>query len=333
MDINSAVDFLRLLLLYSCLLVAAKSDISKFLVKNKHWIYFSPFAIILLILDMILSKSSIWNIFMIFTLVSIAAASLGIVPNIKQITTFNLINYCIIICYILGFMGVINGILQYTQIDYYSLILQTESHNVTLWWTLVFASISMIFYIFVWRYGLIQGGADVKALIWTTLLIPSWAFIPQPYIYQTTLIESESIIVQLPPSFVLFLWGSSVFIVAPFIYLIRNILENNIKSLSDLKVAWHARKVLLSEISGNKFWILSEVIMDDNKQYIDTKNRILPDINNENKTIQERIDEFKKYDIEKIWITKKYPFIGYLFFAIFPLIIFGDPITIILTLI
>jgi hypothetical protein len=328
-----ALDYARVFLLISCLLIAGKSDFSNFLVKNKHWIYFSPFAILLLILDVIISKYSVWNLFMVFILISIAASTVNILPNLREVKKINLTNYLIISCYIIGIIGLCGGILNYTRIDYYSLVLGTENHDVMLWWTLLSASLSMIFYILVWKLGLIQGGADIKALIWTTLLIPSWAFIPQPYIYQTSFVDKEDIIIQLPPSFILFLWGSSVFIIMPPIYLVRNIMQKNIISLSDLKIAWHAKKVILSEALGKNIWILSEVLTDDEGEYITTYNRFLPSNESENKTIEEKIDIFKEHNIEKIWVTTKHPFVTYLFIAIFPLIVIGDPIAIILSFI
>jgi prepilin signal peptidase PulO-like enzyme (type II secretory pathway) len=59
----------------------------------------------------------------------------------------------------------------------------------------------------------------------------------------------------------------------------------------------------------------------------------LPSNESENKTIEEKIDIFKEHNIEKIWVTTKHPFVTYLFIAIFPLIVIGDPIAIILSFI
>ena len=333
MEGTSVLSFIRLFLLYLCLLIAAKSDFTKFMVKDKHWILFSPFAIILLFLDLIFLKSSLWNFFMIFVLISAAVTSLRIIPNIKNLNKFNLINYLISSCYILGFIGIVGGLVNYTEINYDSLILGTESKDVMLWWSLLSTTLLIYFYIFVWKYGLIQGGADIKALIWTTLLIPSWTFLPQPYIYSTSYINKEEIIFQLPPSLVLFIWGSSIFIILPIIFLIINVLENNITSISDMKVAWHAKKIPLSEVLGNKFWILSELILNDDKEFVALKNRLLPNIETEYLPLEDRIKMFEKYNITDVWVTTKHPFVGYLFFAIFPLILFGDPTAIMLAII
>ena len=333
MDTHLAIEYLRVLCLFSCFTIAGYSDYSRLIVRDKIWIFWSFPAIFLLILDFFIIQLSIWNILMVFSLISLALPTVFQTPNLNISNSINFQNSVFLSIYLLGLIGFIGGLFNYTGVDYYSLVSGDENLNSTIWWTLVFASLTIVIFIYAYKIGLIQGGADIKALIWVTILAPSWYFIPIPYIYSnSSIIDYEEIIFQLPPSFVLFLWGGGIFIFTPPIFLIKNFIKGNIKKPSDLKSAWHATKMPLSEIEGNNLWILSDVVLDKSGVILHTTNLFTSQKITHNDDISKQIEYLREKGLESVWVTRKHPFVTYLLFAIIPMLIFGDPVAIMINL-
>ena len=93
---------------------------------------------------------------------------------------------------------------------------------------------------------------------------------------------------------------------------------------------WHAEKWELDKILGKHVWILSEVI-DDTDGARKVVVRMRPRRKKEDKeTISKHISELKELGETEAWITKKHPFLIYVFPAIILTMIFGDPIACIL---
>ena len=332
-DTHLAIEYLRVLCLLSCFTIAGYSDYSRLIVRDKIWILWSLPAIFLLILDFLIIQLSIWNILMVFSLISLALPTVFQTPTFDKSNLINFQNLPFLFIYILGTLGFIGGLFNYVGVDYYSLVSGDENLNATIWWTLLFASLSIIIFIYAYKIGLIQGGADIKALIWVTILTPSWYFVPKPYIYyNSSIIDYEDIIFQLPPSFVLFLWAGGIFIFTPPIFLTKNIIKGNIKKISDLKIAWHAIKIPLSEIEGNKLWILSDVIIDKSGDVLHTTNLFASQKITHNDDISKQIEYLQEKGLKSAWVTRKHPFVTYLFIAIIPMFIFGDPVVIMINL-
>jgi len=329
-DAHFAIEYVRVFLLVICLAIAGYSDFTKLIVKDRHWFFWTLPAIILLILDLIITNSSIWNFLMIFAILSLAASTVGIIPKFKGNSKINLINISLLMLYLLGIIGLLGGLLNYTNINYYSLILSEESKDVMLWWSMLNAIFLITVFIFVWKIELIRGGADIKALIWIIILIPSWTFIPQPYLHSHDIFLDIDIIFQLHPSFVLFLWASSIFLIAPIFFIIKNIIKRNINSLADLKMAWHAIKIPLSEIPGKDVWLLSDVILDESDNYLQTITLFFPQ--KEDQNLLEKVEKLRRYGLESAWVTKKHPFVTYLCIAILPMMLLGDPVALIMSI-
>jgi hypothetical protein len=177
-----------------------------------------------------------------------------------------------------------------------------------------------------WRFGLISGGADVKALILVTLFFPSWAFVPDQ-IYPL----AEDPLFRMPPSMVMFVWAAAAFLIAPPVILAHNATRGNITSLSDLKMAWHATKQKISEsnrLSGMDeatSWILTEVIDKNGEKTI--VNRILPSSRSSIGTERgANLALLEEMGLDSVWMTRKHPFLVYLFLAILPTLLLGDPL-------
>ena len=96
-------------------------------------------------------------------------------------------------------------------------------------------------------------------------------------------------------------------------------------------MAWHATKQKISEatqLSGmdeTTSWILTEVIEKNGEKTI--VNRILPSsksaIGTERGADLELLEEM---GLDSVWITRKHPFLVYLFLAILPTLLLGDPL-------
>ena len=92
----------------------------------------------------------------------------------------------------------------------------------TLWWSYIGALFTLFIIDLAWRFRFIHGGADAKALMWVTLLFPSWTAVP---VYSDASMErlyaSPSITEPL-------IWGGFLFVLIPFVLLLRNIATGSV---------------------------------------------------------------------------------------------------------
>ena len=114
-----------------------------------------------------------------------------------------------------------------------------------------------------WRVRFIHGGADAKALMWVTLLFPSWAEVP---VLSTD--SMNEIVLHLPPSLSLLIWGGFLFILIPFILLMRNMANGSIRSFSDLSMAWMALSIPLNSVHDRHVWILTDTMVLPNGETV-----------------------------------------------------------------
>ena len=126
----------------------------------------------------------------------------------------------------------------YSDTDFIDLVLGVESEETTLWWSMNGAFLTSAVFYGSWRIGLIQGGADVKALILVTLVFPSWSFVPDQ-MYPM----AEDPLFRMPYHGPLHM-GRCCILVAPPIIFIQNAARGNISSISDLKMAWRYEESL-----------------------------------------------------------------------------------------
>ncbi len=129
----------------------------------------------------------------------------------------------------------------------------------------------------------------------------------------------------------MFVWAAAAFLIAPPVILAHNATRGNITSLSDLKMAWHATKQKISEsnrLSGMDeatSWILTEVIDKNGEKTI--VNRILPSSRSSIGTERgANLALLEEMGLDSVWMTRKHPFLVYLFLAILPTLLLGDPL-------
>lgn len=324
MDADHLLDWLRVIVLLFCMGFAARSDYSTLRVSDRHWLNWTAPATALLIAEMSLLGTSASNYYMVATLLAAASISLFDPPNLMEAKRWGSNEVTLASIYLVAAVGLLGGALENANTDFVALVLGNESPEISLWWSMLAALVTMILYLSAWRIGLIQGGADAKALVLITLLLPSWAFLPEP------LFAPDDALFNLPPSMVMFLWASLVFMLAPPVLIFQNAMNGSIESWADLKMAWHATKRHVEDIGERPVWLLTEAIPDDDESGLRIVNRFLPSSTTPTvEGLADRLEELKSHGVESAWIATKHPFIVYLFFAIAPLLLFGDPMGII----
>jgi hypothetical protein len=178
-----------------------------------------------------------------------------------------------------------------------------------------------------WRFRFIHGGADAKALMWVTLLFPSWGEVP---VHWSS--SMDEIILHLPPSLSLLIWGGFLFILIPFVLLFRNITTGSIRSFSDLTMAWMSLSIPLDSVQGRHVWILSDTMDMPNGEQVLNHRKRAPRRTPTDEEMDEHIRRLETYGAERIWVSLKLPLLLFLFPAILPLWLIGDPMATLLPL-
>ncbi len=318
---------LRISILTIFMASAARSDFETLSVRDRHWTRWSVPVVLILLVEMTSENMGIANFCMVFSLLAVFSFCFSKPPNPRDFRDWNQNQALLFVVYALGLVGFVYGAIVYSDTNFIDLVLGDESKKTTLWWSMNTAFLTSAIFYGSWRIGLIQGGADVKALILVTLVFPSWSFVPdQMY----PLVEDP--LFRMPPSMVLFIWAAAAFLVAPPIIFIQNAARGNITSISDLKMAWHATKRRISDVKeapdseSYQSWILTEAIEKNGQMTV--VDRILPSRRLSNTQDEEtQFELLESLGLDSVWITTKHPFLVYLFLAILPMLLLGDPLS------
>jgi len=318
---------LRISVLVIFMATAARSDFETLSVRDRHWIRWAIPVVLILLVEMASKDLGMANFCMVFSLVAVLSLCFSDPPDPRDFRNWNQNHALLSVLYSLGLIGFVYGANVYSDTDFIDLVLGVESEETTLWWSMNGAFLTSAVFYGSWRIGLIQGGADVKALILVTLVFPSWSFVPDQ-MYPL----AEDPLFRMPPSMVLFIWAAAAFLVAPPIIFIQNAARGNISSLSDVKMAWHATKIRISDIketsdsASYQSWILTEAI-EKNGEMI-AIDRILPSRRLSNPQDEDKqLELLEELGLDSVWITTKHPFLVYLFLAILPMLLLGDPLS------
>jgi len=313
---------IRISTLVLCMAIAARSDYETLSVRDSHWVKWSIPAAILLLVEVNSNNSGTANICMAFALVAVFSTCFVSPPDPRKLEGWGTMEVILSTIYIVGFSGLILGISDYSDTNFVDLVLGDESPEVTLWWSMIGALLTMAVFLWAWRLRIIQGGADVKALILVTLMIPSWSLLPEQMYH----LQDEAIF-RLPPSMAMFMWAGAAFLLAPPAIFIQNVTKGNIESASDLKMAWHATRKPISDLGEEPSWILTEIVEKEGIPMV--FNRILPSVKPSSGDAAE-LGKLESLGLESVWVAKKHPFLVYLFLSIVPLVLLGDPIALLI---
>ena len=306
---------------------AAWMDHKERRVSNNHWLVWVKPAIFIWCLEL-LARNADWTVFLTASAV-VAYASTSIIgrPTINDLLAGNREDILVSFWYLISLLGVILGMIKYSEVDALELLLGEATGMAALYWT----TLSGLIVIFVidlgWRLRLIHGGADAKALMWVAILVPNWSTMPVVTNY------SSEVSLQLPPAISLLMWGGLTFLFIPLVLVIKNLFQGNVKSLSDLRMFWHSTMMDLDNVQKSHVWLLSSIIeMPDGRVKVYHNTRA-PRRTPSEEQLAEKIAQLRLNNVEKVWVSYKLPLLVFLFPVIIPMAIFGDITVIILEII
>ena len=303
---------------------AAWMDHKERRVSNSHWMIWVKPAIFIWCLEL-LAREADWTIFLTASAV-VAYASVAVIgrPTIKDVLSGNRLDIIVSMWYLVSIIGVVVGMTKYGDVDLLDILLGEESGMAALYWTTLSGLIVIFVIDFGWRLRLIHGGADAKALMWVAILVPNWSTMPVVLDY------SSEVTLRLPPAISLLMWGGISFLLIPIFLIIKNIINGNVKSISDLRMFWHSTVMPIDKVQDSHVWLLTSMIEMPNGELKTYHKTRAPRRTPSDEQLALQIEELKSNNVEQVWGSYKLPLLVFLFPVILPMAIFGDIIVIIL---
>ena len=298
--------------------IAARSDFQTLSVRDIHWKIWAIPATIILVFEIASNNSGPANLMTISAMIAVFSICFYRIPDLRRFRDWKIEQITLSMIYLIGIAGILIGSIEFSDTNFVNLVLGEESNETILWWSSLGAILTMMLFLSAWKARIIPGGADVKALILVTLFFPSWAFIPEQMYF------SGENTFRIPPSMALFLWAGTYFMQAAPIIFLRNVARGDVSTAPDFKMAWHATKKPVSGIIAGPSWILTEVAGTEDEPRV--VNRILPSNPSSPVSFAENLERLESMGVEEAWVATKHPFLVYLFFALIPLMLFGDPL-------
>ncbi|MEJ6563429.1 MAG: hypothetical protein QNL85_06975 [Euryarchaeota archaeon] len=304
---------------------AAWMDHKERRVSNEHWLVWVKPALFLWALDL-MNQGADFTIYL--TASAVVAYASGAVlgrPSWSDLRRGSRMDLTVTFWYMVSAMGLIMGAIRYQSTSPLDVMINGDATLGALWWR----TLSVLFVVLVvdlaWRLRLLHGGADAKALMWVAILIPDWTTVPLLFSQATS-----SALVALPPSLALLMWGGLSFLVIPFLLLAKNLTAGNVKSVGDLRLAWHASKIARGEVLNRHVWLLTTLIdLPDGSTRAHHRSRA-PRTTPTQEALQASLDVLEDAGIDQVWVSSKLPLLVFLFPAIAPLVLIGDPMMLIM---
>ena len=142
----------------------------------------------------------------------------------------------------------------------------------------------------------------------------------------------DAIVLHLPPSLSLLIWGGFLFVFIPLILLLRNIATGSVRNLSDIFMAWMSLSVPLASVRERHVWILSDTMEMPSGETVLIHKKRAPLRTPTDEEMNEHIHRLEEIGAERIWVSLKLPLLLFLFPAMLPLWLIGDPMAAILPL-
>ena len=316
----------RALLVFIGLGLAAWMDHKERRVPNEHWVRWGKPAIFIWAFEILLNDGNIAILLTASAVVAYASGSVFGRPTIQDVKSGSKVDAFVFLWYIASFAGVVWGVILYQNTNIIDVLTGQAEELAAMWWQTLGLLFVMILIDFAWRFRLLHGGADAKALMWVSLMYPTWASIE---LFQ--IIDESSTSLTLPPSFSLLMWGAMVFLLIPVYMLIRNFSQKNIASFSDLRLAWHSTMIPIDEVENRHVWMLTKIIVGgDGEKKIHHASRA-PKFTPSVDEVKSQVAELREMGVDSVWISFKIPLLVFLFPALIPLMLFGDPTGLVLS--
>ena len=224
-----------------------------------------------------------------------------------------------------GAAGVVAGALRYQATTPVEVLLNNGDALGMLWWRTAGLFLVIFFIDVAWRLRLLHGGADAKALMWVSLVFPTWASVPLPFG-----VMGEETVVALPVSISLLIWGGLAFLFIPFIMLTLNMSRGDLRRFGDLRMAWHASMMAVDEVAKRHVWLLTDTMEMPSGEHRVVHAARAPRTTPSNEELEERLAALKDNGVERVWVSHKMPLLVFLFPAVLPLVLLGDPTALLL---
>ena len=294
-------------------------------VANEHWIVWAKPAIFIWALDLMVQGAD-WTIYLTAAAV-VAYASISVFgrPTIKDALSGSWMDRTFLLWYGAGAAGVVAGALRYQATTPVEVLLNNGDALGMLWWRTAGLFLVIFFIDVAWRLRLLHGGADAKALMWVSLVFPTWASVPLPFG-----VVGEETVVALPVSISLLIWGGLAFLFIPFIMLALNMSRGDLRRFGDLRMAWHASMMAVDEVAKRHVWLLTDTMEMPSGEHRVVHAARAPRTTPSNEELSERLAALKIHGVERVWVSHKMPLLVFLFPAVLPLVLLGDPTTLLL---
>ena len=294
-------------------------------VANEHWIVWAKPAIFIWALDLMVQGAD-WTIYLTAAAV-VAYASISVFgrPTIKDALNGSWMDRTFLLWYGAGAAGVVAGALRYQATTPVEVLLNNGDALGMLWWRTAGLFLVIFFIDVAWRLRLLHGGADAKALMWVSLVFPTWASVPLPFG-----VVGEETVVALPVSISLLIWGGLAFLFIPFIMLALNMSRGDLRRFGDLRMAWHASMMAVDEVAKRHVWLLTDTMEMPSGEHRVVHAARAPRTTPSNEELSERLAALKIHGVERVWVSHKMPLLVFLFPAVLPLVLLGDPTTLLL---
>ena len=137
--------------------------------------------------------------------------------------------------------------------------------------------------------------------------------------------DASQSVVALPVSIALLIWGGLAFLLIPVVMLALNLKDGHLRGLSDLKLAWHASKIPLDDVAKRHVWLLTDTMsMPNGEERIVHRSRA-PRQTPTDEVMQAHVERLRALGVDEVWVSFKMPLLVFLFPAVLPLVLVGDP--------
>lgn len=324
MDGQEYVTWARVLTLISGLGWAAWLDHKYRRVPNQFWITWAGPAIFLWTLDIFLQGGEWYVLASASAVVAYASMSVLGKATLKDAIRGSRVDQIVLLWYGISLIGVGYGAYLHAQVDILALMTGSADPVSTLWWTTIATALPILLFDLGWRVRLIHGGADAKALMWVALVIPSWS--AMPVFYSESM---DSATVALPPALALMIWGGFVFLALPFVMIIRNLIAGN---RSPLRLLWHAEMMPLARVMEEHVWLLSELMEMPSGETVVYHRTRAPSTTPSVGELAIQVAALAEHEVEKVWVTRKYPLLVFLWPATALVLLIGGPMAFLMPL-
>lgn len=316
----------RTAVLFVAMGMAAWMDHNDRRVPNEHWIEWSKPAIFIWALDLMVQGAD-WTVYLTASAV-VAYASTSVLgrATLRDARDGSVVDRVVLVWYAASMIGVVAGALAFQSTTPMDVVLDDGDAMGILWWKTLGVGAVIAVVDLAWRFRLLHGGADAKALMWVALLFPSWATVP----LSLSSVTDEALVV-LPVALALLMWGGLAFFAIPCLMLVKNALNGHIRTLADLRLAWHATRIPLDDVQRRHVWLLtSTMAMPDGSVHVVNTARA-PRFTPSADEVALQVEGLANLGVEKVWVSMKIPLLVFLWPAMVPLVLFGEPTALLLS--